>query len=708
MAVQFPSPAVDGQVYPDTSNGDTALENGRIYVYNGSKGIWNLQPKEFTSSGGALEVSDIPVMIHADNYEYNQGTIWVDSGVKTAQGVSAEIATVPFYWDDKYWAVALNKEFGEEIFVSDDHGKSWTPHSRITKVATYSGVGSYTEYLRWDNDKCSWTANDDVLMLKIQNSSTSTLSYYQSVFRLQKGSTTWEEVWKPRDNGQSYAYYTLGYAGGAFFMQAYNNFDFLRSTDNGTTWELLTRTVTNPGATIYNSKTFWDLVDLPDGRIATKMRMYTATTPSNAANHLVASDDLGESWTILDENLDATYPIASGDALHTYNQTPDTTLWMINGLLFSSIKATNVASEDWLIEGKYGDYLLFYTEDVNSGIWHPVGGATKFKWDSGWWSPKQKRYYMRTYNNILMCATEEGLKNNEWTLLDDVGRPGPDTLARRQYNQYDEIEDRLVFINNLDTFDYYSFEDAPKGLGSDDLDNRLVTQRELKEYLKAPLVERSRTTDDPGMYKLSIPAYRQQAYGPNRASFNAQPQFNSHKYFVSTKRTTDSYPSKGCMCWVNKRSSSSSNAPSTGWGSDGFWAIHSRDLYGMLSLIDPSYWRTTLNNVDTPIKSNGFIYISSRGGGYSNTTYEYDPIFDVIIPFTQYQIKNSVIWFDLNTSNIAYPYHSVQSSRISSLYELEGKDTYVIHVDGVFSQYTSKGANTYTSTARHAPLNYRN
>ena len=128
----------------------------------------------------------------------------------------------------------------------------------------------------------------------------------------------------------------------------------------------------------------------------------------------------------------------------------------------------------------------------------------------------------------------------------------------------------------------------------------------------------------------------------------------------------------------------------------------------MLSLIDPSYWRTTLNNVDTPIKSNGFIYISSRGGGYSNTTYEYDPIFDVIIPFTQYQIKNSVIWFDLNTSNIAYPYHSVQSNRISSLYELEGKDTYVIHVDGVFSQYTSKGANTYTSTARHAPLNYKN
>ena len=707
MAVQFPSPAVDGQVYPDTSNGDTALENGRIYVYNGSKGIWNLQPKEFTSSGGALEVSNIPVMIHADNYEYNHGTIWVDSGVKTAQGVNAEIAPVPFYWDDKYWAVALNKEFGEEIFVSDDHGKSWTPHSRITKDVTYTGVGVYTEYFHKFNDNTSWTANDDVLMLKIQNSKQSTTSsQYQSVYRLQKGSKTWEEVWKRNDNGQSYAYNALSYAGGAFFMQAYNSLDFLRSNDNGTTWELLQRTITNPGATFYTAKTFWNLVDLPDGRIATKMRIYTAADASKGTNHLVASDDLGETWTILDEDFNATYPIPSGDATYSINMTYDTTLWMINGLLFSSIKVADVASDDWLIEGILGDYLLFYTEDVNSGIWHPVGGASKFKWDSGWWSPKQKRYYMRTYNNILMCATEEGLKNNEWSLLDDVGRPGPDTLAKRQYNQYDEIEDRLVFINKLDTFDYYSFEDAPKGLGSDNLDNRLVTKRELKEYLKAPLLERSRTTDDPAMYKLSIPSYAQQVYGPNRPSFNAQPQFNSHKYYVRSQLGTDSTPSKGQMCWVSKRNSSSISVPSTGWGTNGFWAIHSRDLYGMLSLIDTAKWTTKLNGGDTPIKSNGFIYISSRAGGKSIPTYEYDPIFDVIIPFTQYQIKYSTIWFDLDTSKILYPYASVQSNKISSLSDLEGKDTYLVHVDGVFSQYTSQGANTYTSTARHVPLKY--
>jgi hypothetical protein len=312
---------------------------------------------------------------------------------------------------------------------------------------------------------------------------------------------------------------------------------------------------------------------------------------------------------------------------------------------------------------------------------------------------------MRTYNNILMCATAEGLKNNEWTLLDDVGRPGPDTLQKRQYNQYDEIEDRLVFINKLHTFDYYSFEKAPKGLGSDDLDNRLVTKRELKEYLKAPLLERDKTFDDTAQYKLSLPAYRQQTYGPNRPIFTAQPQYNSHKYFVTYKITNDRYPDTGQMSWVSYKSSSASLVPTTGWGSQGFWAINSKNLYDMFSLVHPSYFTTRINGIDTPIQSNGFIYISARGSS-SIPSYDYDPIFDVIIPFTHYQVKSSVIWFDLTTSKVMYPYATAGNGRINDLSDLQGKDTYLVHVDGVFSQYTNKGTNAYTSTARHVPLNY--
>jgi hypothetical protein len=707
MAVKFPSPAVDGQVYPDVANGDTALENGRIYIYNGSKGIWELKPKDFTSSG-ALEVSNIPVMVHADNYEYDQGTVWYDSQYKPARGINPRIEETPFYWDGKYWAVASQKEFGEEIFVSDDDGKTWTPHSRITKKVNYSGVGNYTEYLMYfNNNDCSWTANDDVLMIKIQNSKESTsTTIYQSVYRLQKGSTTWEEVWRRNDNGVSYTKYTLSYAGGAFFMQAYSAFEFLRSTDNGTTWELLERKLTNPGATFY-SNTYWNVVDLPDGRIATKMRVYTASSGASAApNHLVVSDDLGETWTVLDEDMDATYPVPPGSsASPDWNKTHDTTLWMINDLLFSSIKVENVPSDDYLIEGRYGNFMLFYTEDVTSGVWHPVGGASYWRWDSGWWSPKQKRYYMRTYNNILMCATEQGLKNNEWTLLDEFGRPGPNTLKFRQYNQYDEINDRLVFINKLHTFDYYSFEDAPKGLGSDDLDNRLVTKRELKDYLKAPLLERSSTVDDPAMYKLSIPSLRRQSFGPNRANFYAQPQNNSHYYYVNSRVTNDQYPDIGQMGWVDYKNSSAIRVPNKGWGSNGFWAIHTRNLYNMLSLVHPNYFNTYDSSGNLkPIESKGFIYISDRGGP-STPSYDYDPIFDAIIPFTKYQVHYGTVWFDLNVTNVVYPRGS--QGKYSSLSDFEGNNTYVTHVDGLFSQYTSKGTQKSTSSARHYPLNYK-
>ena len=53
MAVDFPSPAVDGQLYPDTAAGDAPLDNGRVYVFDGAAGIWNLQP----ASGGGSPIS---------------------------------------------------------------------------------------------------------------------------------------------------------------------------------------------------------------------------------------------------------------------------------------------------------------------------------------------------------------------------------------------------------------------------------------------------------------------------------------------------------------------------------------------------------------------------------------------------------------------------------------------------------------------------
>jgi hypothetical protein len=46
MAVNFPLNPVDEQRYPDLAAGEAPLENGRVYVYDAAKGIWNLDISE--------------------------------------------------------------------------------------------------------------------------------------------------------------------------------------------------------------------------------------------------------------------------------------------------------------------------------------------------------------------------------------------------------------------------------------------------------------------------------------------------------------------------------------------------------------------------------------------------------------------------------------------------------------------------------------
>ena len=46
MAVNFPLNPVDEQRYPDIAAGEAPLENGRVYVYDAAKGIWNLDISE--------------------------------------------------------------------------------------------------------------------------------------------------------------------------------------------------------------------------------------------------------------------------------------------------------------------------------------------------------------------------------------------------------------------------------------------------------------------------------------------------------------------------------------------------------------------------------------------------------------------------------------------------------------------------------------
>ena len=46
MAVNFPLNPVDEQRYPDLAAGEAPLDNGRVYVYDAAKGIWNLDISE--------------------------------------------------------------------------------------------------------------------------------------------------------------------------------------------------------------------------------------------------------------------------------------------------------------------------------------------------------------------------------------------------------------------------------------------------------------------------------------------------------------------------------------------------------------------------------------------------------------------------------------------------------------------------------------
>ena len=95
MAVDFPSPAVDGQLYP--AAGAPPLENGRVYVYDAAAGIWNLVDGfgvsgEFLGRyGDTVDDADAPVI-----YDWNEPVTFqhgpTDFSKSTVKIESAKIA----------------------------------------------------------------------------------------------------------------------------------------------------------------------------------------------------------------------------------------------------------------------------------------------------------------------------------------------------------------------------------------------------------------------------------------------------------------------------------------------------------------------------------------------------------------------------------------------------------------------------------------
>ena len=135
MAVNFPLNPVDEQRYPDLAAGEAPLDNGRVYVYDAAKGIWNLDTSE--GSGEFLlkhghDVDDAPGDV---NYKWNKEVYFKsDSGLNLEAKNDLFIKTTGHWWgycdnitfnaDNSFWVqtdgLLLKSKTGNFKYISAD------------------------------------------------------------------------------------------------------------------------------------------------------------------------------------------------------------------------------------------------------------------------------------------------------------------------------------------------------------------------------------------------------------------------------------------------------------------------------------------------------------------------------------------------------------------------------------------------------------
>ena len=86
--ITFPSNPQDNDIYPDVENGDAPLENGRVYIYDATKKIWNIKDddkyveKAGDTMTGALTM-DTADHIHMVNTDLDFQATMDDDGSST-------------------------------------------------------------------------------------------------------------------------------------------------------------------------------------------------------------------------------------------------------------------------------------------------------------------------------------------------------------------------------------------------------------------------------------------------------------------------------------------------------------------------------------------------------------------------------------------------------------------------------------------------
>ena len=701
MAVQFPSPAVDGQVYPDINNGDATLDNGRIYVYDAGRGVWNLDTPVAVGGGGALQVSAVPKLVHHDNFERYKGAIWDyknDDG--TSYKVTSRTLSAPVihdemhYWDGRWWTVFKNKEYGSDVYTSDDGGDTWTPHSRIARDVDFQPVGYASYYIGTVE---AFFSNDDCMMIALQ---TETSSSGKQIVRIKKGEDSFTKVWSYRDLNVNY-FKAVGVVDGNFYYVVENR-QIMRSFDNGDSWDVVDMTLTNgePGASyagLYYSNNYHNIFGLPDGRLATKWGV-VAPGETSYSYHIIASNDQGETWEIVDLDWAQTYKYSSGVAERAANTNSETGAWTANGVVFNSVGFREVDEKDCLEErhGTLTNYVLFYTTDISSGVWTPVEGNATYKSQTlGFYNPNDKRYYSITQNGAIQCSQPGSITSKGWGYLDKAGTYGfaiSGRMKKGNSSYFDELNNRLAFLFvGTSTFDYYTFEPAIQGIGDDEYQNRLVTFRELDGYLKAPNLERTGGTNSSQEARLTYPATRGANYGKN-APYTAMSHLTPcHRYYIAKNTYSDSSPKTGQCQWIRaSQSSSNSSVPCVGRGYDGWFAVSIKDLYRNWSI--GSYRLQTYQtkgSSEKTIKTNGALYFSN--GPYRNGSTNGYPQCYFIIPFTQFSVKRDVIYVDLKRSDIIWSalWYTASTNYPGSMYDLEENMYYLYHAEGIFFNYHS-------------------
>ena len=687
MAVQFPSPAADGQVYPDINNGDAALDNGRIYVYDGNKGVWNLDTP-VAVGGGALKLSTLPKLVHRDNFERYQGAIWdykMDDGsnYKAARNnVPAPKVSNRFtYWDGRWWTLFLNKEFGAEIYTSDDDGKTWNPHSRISDTATYQGVKSNTYYIY---EQYGFMSNDDCLIIGTRWLSSSGKTY---LHRIKKGENSFTQVWIANDSSTPGISYLRNSSviDGDFYLFV-DNRKLMRSFDNGDSWNVVDMTLTN--GELYSSSNYHKIFKLPDGRLATKWRV--KPTGLEDSYHIIVSSDNGETWEIIDPDREQTYKFSSGVAETRANNSVNDGAWVANGVVFNSVGIIGVDEEDCLDQrhNNFTIHAVFYTTDIDSGVWNYVEGTASTRdISTGFYNPNDKRYYTITRQGAIQCSQPGGITSKGWRYFDKAayyGLPANEFL-RYESTYFDERNNRLVFLNvGASTFDYYTFESAIQGIGADEYQNRLVTFDDLDNYLKAPVLSRTAETNSSQEARLAYTNTRNNYYGKN-APYTASSHTNSaHRYYVASRQINDVRPEVGQVRWYSKSTGGNKYIPNVGRGSDGWFSVHMKDLYRNWAI---GGYRLRTNPYDASekvIKTNGALYFANSAYRNGSTSGYPQPYF--IVPFTQYSAKNDTIFVDLKHSDIIWAYnwsYGYDNNYPKSLYEIEGKLFYLYHAEGI-------------------------